>query len=53
MYGTNSPDASQKSRPQSMGFRPARSQSRMSASSRHGDSKASDEDGKTSVKVGE
>jgi len=57
MYAAPSPEAVQKQRPQSMAGRPARSpsrmsQSRMSQSSKHCGSRASDEDGKTSVKVG-
>ena len=53
MYATQSPEAVNRTRPQSMIYRPApaRSNSRMSVSSRQGDSKASDEDGKTSVRV--
>ncbi|KEF55694.1 uncharacterized protein A1O9_08444 [Exophiala aquamarina CBS 119918] len=52
MYSAPSPDASQKQRPQSMlGKPPPRSQSRMSQSSKHGGSRASDEDAKSSVKV--
>lgn len=46
--------ASVPARPMSVMIRPARSQSRMSLSSKvGGGSRASDEDGKTSVKVGE
>ncbi|RVX75101.1 hypothetical protein B0A52_01378 [Exophiala mesophila] len=52
MYTVPSPDASQSRRPQSMVTRPPpRSHSRMSQSSRHGGSRASDEDAKTAVKV--
>ncbi|KAL2419486.1 Kinesin-like protein KIF21A [Exophiala dermatitidis] len=52
MYSAPSPDPFQKQRPQSLiGRPPPRSQSRMSQSSNHVASKASDEDTKTSVKV--
>lgn len=54
MYSAPSPDSLNKQRPQSMfGKLPPRSQSRMSQSSNHVGSKASDEDAKISVKVGE
>ncbi|KAL6249397.1 hypothetical protein RBB50_003250 [Rhinocladiella similis] len=52
MYSVPSPDPTQKQRPQSMiGRPPPRSNSRMSQSSNHVGSRASDEDAKTSVKV--
>ncbi|KIY03850.1 uncharacterized protein Z520_00541 [Fonsecaea multimorphosa CBS 102226] len=51
MYSASSPDPLQKNRPQSMAGRPPRSNSRMSQSSNHIGSRASDEDAKTSVKV--
>ncbi|KAJ9501201.1 hypothetical protein H2202_002995 [Exophiala xenobiotica] len=52
MYSAPSPDPVQKQRPQSMiGRPPPRSNSRMSQSSNHVGSRASDEDAKTSVKV--
>ncbi|OAP62988.1 hypothetical protein AYL99_02215 [Fonsecaea erecta] len=51
MYSASSPDPLQKNRPQSTAGRPPRSQSRMSQSSNHIGSRASDEDVKTSVKV--
>ncbi|EXJ78604.1 hypothetical protein A1O1_09005 [Capronia coronata CBS 617.96] len=52
MYSAPSPDSSQRQRPQSMfGRLPPRSQSRMSQSSNHVGSRASDEDAKISVKV--
>ncbi|KAI1611011.1 hypothetical protein EDD36DRAFT_309744 [Exophiala viscosa] len=52
MYSAPSPDPVQKQRPQSMlGRPPPRSNSRMSQTSNHIGSRASDEDGKTSVKV--
>ncbi|KIW90712.1 uncharacterized protein Z519_08495 [Cladophialophora bantiana CBS 173.52] len=51
MYTASSPDAFQKNRPQSTVPRPPRSNSRMSQSSNHIGSRASDEDAKTSVKV--
>ena len=50
-------DMTSKSRPQSFMYKQGhgvrRSGSRMSASSKHGGSRGSDEDAKTSVKVGE
>ncbi|EXJ76719.1 uncharacterized protein A1O5_01227 [Cladophialophora psammophila CBS 110553] len=51
MYTASSPDPFQKNRPQSTAPRPPRSNSRMSQSSNHIGSRASDEDAKTSVKV--
>lgn len=53
MYSSVSAETTTKSRPQSMMFKPApRSGSRMSVSSKHGGSRGSDEDAKTSVRVG-
>ena len=55
-FGAPSPEQTQKSRPQSMMYRPPpRSQSRMSQSSysgKQGQSRTSEDDGKTAVKVG-
>ena len=52
MFTATSSDGMQKQRPQSMIGRPTRSQSRMSQSSNHIGSRSSDDDVRTSVKVG-
>lgn len=54
MYVTSSPEQVQKPRPQSLMMRPLRSTSRLSIASSKGEpTRLSDEDAKTTVKVGE